>query len=402
MANMPPRLMDHILVNGTEYERTLSSQVNRLLDLDIPIRDLWNPWTCPENLLPYLAWALSVDLWDPNWELTKRRSVVANAIKHHQIKGTLKAIETYLGLIDSQVVRAFTPPQKIFSGPSLTRAQREAWLEKLPQVRVWRQYERSVRGSRVFSGGPRFNSFFEKSIPQPNNAMARLARRARWVVNGAETDSRVENFVGGFRVFIKAVRPHSTFSNTPLRQKGKFLIPSTSSQRIVTVAPIAKSPWRVPVGPQLEPVTSEPQMVTVPGTAGSSVFSNKPIHKRFFVPSRAGYRIYERYAVNDGSVIAGRRPSIQFMGVGRYGLAPKTAELKVRMRKKWPRAKARLGQASNPHTRFFLPHDGSLMGKNRKAVISAKRLTDKVLLDTTTMPGFIAGLPRFAGDSIVI
>ncbi|WP_316207392.1 phage tail protein I [Bradyrhizobium sp. SZCCHNR3118] len=402
MATFPQRRMDHILVNGTEYERTLASQVDRLLDLNIPIRDLWNPWTCPENLLPYLAWTLSVDIWDPSWELTKRRSVVANAIKHHQIKGTLQAIETYLGLVDSQVLQTWTPPQKIFSGPSLTREQREAWLEKLPQIRVWRQYERSVKGNRVFSGGSRYNSFFEGKFLQPNNALSRLARRARWVVNEVETDSRVENFEGGFRVFIKAVRAHSTFSNTPFNLKGKFLIPSTSSQRVVTIAPIATSPWRMPVGPQLEPVTAEPELVSVAGKEGYAVYCNRPIHKRFFVPSMSGYRIYERYAVNDGSVIAGRRPSIQFMGVGRYGMAPKTAELKVRMRKKWPKAKARLGEASIPHTRFFIPHDGSLKDKNRKAVISAKRLTDKVLLNTTTVPGFIAGLPRFAGDSIVI
>jgi hypothetical protein len=42
------------------------------------------------------------------------------------------------------------------------------------------------------------------------------------------------------------------------------------------------------------------------------------------------------------------------------------------------------------------------MARNRQAVISAKRLSDQVLLDTNTKPGFIAGLPRWAGDPIVI
>src|SRR3984893_11254318 len=121
MATIQPRLMDHILPpNATVYERTLASQVQRLLDLDIPIRELWNPQTCPESLLPYLAWAMSVDIWDSSWVLPKRRSVVANAFAHHRLKGTLQAIEIYLGLIDTTILKAQQPTQTLFSGPSLT------------------------------------------------------------------------------------------------------------------------------------------------------------------------------------------------------------------------------------------------------------------------------------------
>lgn len=29
----------------------------------VSIRELWNPDTCPANLLPWLAWAFSVDRW---------------------------------------------------------------------------------------------------------------------------------------------------------------------------------------------------------------------------------------------------------------------------------------------------------------------------------------------------
>ncbi|EQU65680.1 phage tail protein I [Escherichia coli HVH 209 (4-3062651)] len=39
----------------------------------VSIRELWNPDTCPANLLPWLAWAFSVDRWDEKWpEATKR------------------------------------------------------------------------------------------------------------------------------------------------------------------------------------------------------------------------------------------------------------------------------------------------------------------------------------------
>lgn len=397
-----PRLMDHILPgNATDYERVLADQVNNILDVGVPIRELWNPWTCREDLLPFLAWTLSVDLWDSSWPLTKRRSVVANAFRHHRLKGTLAGTETYLDLMGSQVLKATTPPAKMFSGPSLTREQRETWLAKLPQIRVWFQYETSVPGKRRFSGGQSYNSFFKGKFPQPNDAIVRLRRRARWVVNGVETDTRVENFESYFRIFIKANLPRSKFSNSFMRAKGKFFVPSTAYQRVVTIEPVSLSPWRGTVGPQLEPVTSEPEIVAQAGTRGHAVFSGGCSRGRYYLPSMAKFRLFERYAVNDGSAIK-KRPSIQFTGAGRYGIQPHSAELKVSMPSTWKPWKSRFGTPFAPRTRFFIPHDPSSMERNRKAVIASKRLSDKILLDTTTKPGFVAGLPFLAGDLIVI
>ncbi|EDM0699739.1 phage tail protein I, partial [Salmonella enterica subsp. enterica serovar Newport] len=43
-------------------------------------------------LLPYLAWALSVDRWDKNWpEETKRKTIKASW-EIHQKKGTIRAL----------------------------------------------------------------------------------------------------------------------------------------------------------------------------------------------------------------------------------------------------------------------------------------------------------------------
>jgi hypothetical protein len=406
MPTFQPRLMDHVLPsNATSYERTLASQVDRLLSLDIPIRELWNPWTCPENLLPYLAWALSVDIWDSTWPLAKRRSVVANAIAHHKIKGTLQAIETYLGLIDTQIIKAQQPAQKLFSGPSLTKDQREAWLEKLPQIRVWRNYGNGTEGKRLFPGGERANRFFEGRFPQPNAAMSRLALKAKYVVNGVETDQTVEDDITYFRVFLKTQLPYSIFCNTILHRPKKFLVPSIADKRIITIEPTQITPWRSTVGPQLEPVQSQPENIAQPGHEnGHAVFSKRVIdRKKFYVPSTASYRMYARYPIYDASVeYPAKRPSIQFMGVGRYGIKPKTAELKIAMRQQWSKYKARINEPFIPRTRFWTPHDGSLMLKNRQAIIAAKRLTDQILLDTNTKPGFLAGLPRWAGDPIVI
>jgi phage tail P2-like protein len=60
--------------------------------IEVPLRDLWNPATCPVLFLPYLAWAFSVDRWDESWAESVKRRVVLDAFYIHQHKGTTSAI----------------------------------------------------------------------------------------------------------------------------------------------------------------------------------------------------------------------------------------------------------------------------------------------------------------------
>lgn len=61
-----------------------------------PIRDLWNAWTCPAHLLPYLAWSLSVDCWREDWAEQHKRQVIANSFVTHKYKGTVGAVKAVL------------------------------------------------------------------------------------------------------------------------------------------------------------------------------------------------------------------------------------------------------------------------------------------------------------------
>lgn len=58
----------------------------------VSIRELWNPDTCPANLLPWLAWAFSVDRWDEKWPEATKRAVIRDAYFIHCHKGTIGAI----------------------------------------------------------------------------------------------------------------------------------------------------------------------------------------------------------------------------------------------------------------------------------------------------------------------
>lgn len=58
----------------------------------VPLRQLWNPDSCPANLLPWLAWAFSVDRWDESWPEATRREVIRAAWFIHAHKGTIGAV----------------------------------------------------------------------------------------------------------------------------------------------------------------------------------------------------------------------------------------------------------------------------------------------------------------------
>ena len=78
--------------NLSDLERDLDAALSRIAEVDIPIAQLWDPWLCPVEVLPYLAWAVSVDQWRSDWSEQTKRRVVANSRPVHRIKGTRPAV----------------------------------------------------------------------------------------------------------------------------------------------------------------------------------------------------------------------------------------------------------------------------------------------------------------------
>lgn len=78
--------------NATSLERAAAEALAEIERVPIPLRDLWNPDTCPVHLLPYLAWTFSVDRWDESWPEEAKREVVRNSFFTHKHKGTIAAL----------------------------------------------------------------------------------------------------------------------------------------------------------------------------------------------------------------------------------------------------------------------------------------------------------------------
>lgn len=78
--------------NAFELERQAAQALAQIQRVPIPLRQLWNPDTCPTPLLPYLAWSLSVDRWDGNWSDATKRAAIRASFFIHSRKGTIGAL----------------------------------------------------------------------------------------------------------------------------------------------------------------------------------------------------------------------------------------------------------------------------------------------------------------------
>lgn len=78
--------------NASELERLAAEALAQIDRVPVPLRQLWNPDTCPVELLPYLAWAFSVDRWSQAWPESAKRAAIRAAYFIHAHKGTIGAL----------------------------------------------------------------------------------------------------------------------------------------------------------------------------------------------------------------------------------------------------------------------------------------------------------------------
>lgn len=89
--------------NLADLEKDLDAALSRIELVEIPIAVLWDPWKCPLDVLPYLAWAVSVDQWRSDWPEQVKRRVVAGSLGLHRIKGTRPAVVQALKALGVEV-----------------------------------------------------------------------------------------------------------------------------------------------------------------------------------------------------------------------------------------------------------------------------------------------------------
>lgn len=91
---MNDKIRSILPVSASRAERVVDSTAGDLL-ADIPvclIRYVKNPDLCPAELLPWLAWEMSVDTWNEHWTEAEKRAAIKRAAYIHRHRGTKAAL----------------------------------------------------------------------------------------------------------------------------------------------------------------------------------------------------------------------------------------------------------------------------------------------------------------------
>ena len=381
-------LMGNILPsNATAYERQLAKQVDEILSTDVEkIRHLWNPWKCDVNLLPYLAWTLSVDIWEPTWPEERKRLVIANAIKLHRLKGTQAGIEEYLKLVDCEAKRFWVPPARGFRVPSVSREKWAEYLADGPQLRIYPFSIPRVEIRTAFR--TKKKEFRNLGFREASKGKDLYGRRATYFANGSEEDVKIETIdqVGGQAVERIYISEFSTneFRTSGFRNDG-FRQETDADGSIITVRVDQSSGYGLTVTPGLKPQSVSPARVNLRHTPpiGQHFHDwNKSFRgNNFRRESDADLYVFDRIPLYSKDTMPPAVTSKWYRGDKRFGIPNFTAHIVVDVPLKRSNARGFGGRFRNG---FRVPTDMTKLDNACRAVVSAKSLRDEILIDPVT------------------
>lgn len=91
--------------NASQLLRDLETVFGDSFDLPTLNRYVVNPDLAPAHILPWLAWALSVDDWSDSWSEQIRRNVIKASVEVHRKKGTIGALKKTLQAFNYENVK---------------------------------------------------------------------------------------------------------------------------------------------------------------------------------------------------------------------------------------------------------------------------------------------------------
>jgi hypothetical protein len=374
------------------------------------VASVWSPADCPVHILPYLAWALSVDLWDDAWPETLKREACRRALELHRLKTTVAGIKEHVALTGSKVLRVVRPPARGYSYAAMTPEQKAAWLEGLPQIRIYPFYRRQIGvKSRMFFSGPGGRSFHSTrqvalsadwtytslGFPQPqivtvsrgitgfhrtSRGLNLFGRRAAYYDRGVERDINydIDSFGGTIeRAYI------SRTTKRPFLKAGgfsHFMSASRGASGVITLA-LNDEAGEFAITPSVRPVDVRPQRVYQARTAPTArAFMGRFRNNTFMKTSFGPLMIYDKVSLHDPARMGARRKTRSYHGHGRLGIAPYTSEILIRV----PMTRLRSRRARFHKVGFLKSANMTPLDRAIEAVRVSKAFRDTVLIDTTT------------------
>lgn len=367
----------------------------RWIDLDVDIiRRARDPWTCPEHLLPYLAYQRSVDIWDERWPVEKKRQVIADAPEDHHLKTTLAGIERYIRHADATLLRAITPPQGLYPIEGMSDEERAAWLARLDQVRIYRHYPMDGHGDGLYADASCWDvAFFDTEPPNfgyrkhavlrsPDGTEVDLDVTWQEVVTETGIATEVESIV-------LPAKPDAGFYADASCWDVGYYDTETSLERIITVTTPGAYDYQIgramfgaslPSGLMSGAI---PELVSevLPGDGNGVMADVGCWDEAYWIEDRSWQHIYERvYLANADAQVPSMDAAGSYWNDAWYDWAPYTAQLQVRQTQQFGVTGAEICWGEG----FWIDADLADYDLMLGAIASAKALRDKVLVSTTT------------------
>lgn len=369
----------------TDYELSISEAVADWYDVPSEILDtLWDPRTCPPDVLPHLASALRVPLWFDDWPVAKQRSVTAAWIRLSRRLGREPTFAELLRIVDAELVRFIAAPQVTTPTRARTDAEREAFKARFPEVRVYLYRNRGVRNALFTCGWP-LGGY--RRVARASTAPERAGRRAEVCDRGIVTPItiRVESGTAEFALSSLALRlPATGLRLVPGRAWAGAARASRSSSAASRVYRYREGTARPDLlWPTAQPLDIRPDRIREPHVRrgglvvgrvwGAGLGAARASDARLFVYD--SMRLFDPARRGGGQVGVSRGGWI--LGSSRLGMPPFEAELVVDASYRRP------GRGGFPRLPGVVrAHDGSRMASIAAAVRGAKLGRDKIMIRT--------------------
>jgi phage tail P2-like protein len=144
MSEVQSLLPPNASATTTAIETVMAERTEGLSGFIAP---LWNVDTCPEALLPWLAWSFSVEVWDHAWPEATKRKVIRKSIAVHRVKGTRKSVEEALAAIGTRAT--IVEWWESDAQPSAMAGTFEIWLDLADLLVVSADLPKLLQGLRA-------------------------------------------------------------------------------------------------------------------------------------------------------------------------------------------------------------------------------------------------------------
>jgi phage tail P2-like protein len=133
---------------ATGFEKALADvDAERIMNIHAElVTAQWDPYAISYQNLPYLAWAMGVNLWEDIWAEGSKRDWVARQWQFKAVRGAPTAYRMALGMSGYELTDMVRPPQGTYAAPDLTKEEQDAWIRQMPEIRIYWAHREGTRG----------------------------------------------------------------------------------------------------------------------------------------------------------------------------------------------------------------------------------------------------------------